>query len=115
MLQMNPRIESGFILDNRAHWFILQGLSRGDIGFVNIYAPNESSHRIRLWKALMTDLPNTCRWILAGDFNMVELRQDKISKCGRMLPLAERATFMAMKSHLQVSDNALSPSSQKFS
>jgi exonuclease III len=41
--------QSGSILDNRARWFILQGLSGGDIGFVNIYAPNESSHRIRLY------------------------------------------------------------------
>jgi hypothetical protein len=103
------------MLDNKVHWFILQGLPGGDIGFFNIYTPNESSHRIRLWEALMTDLPNTCRWTLVGDFNMVELRQDKTSKCGGMLPLAEPATFMAMKSHLQVSNNALSPSSQKFS
>jgi hypothetical protein len=107
--------QSGSLMGNRAQWFILQGLPGGDIGFVNLYAPNDSPARCRLWECLMIELPNTCRWIVAGDFNMVECRQDKTNQCGRMVPLTERVLFNAMKTHLQVSDNPRSPSSQKFS
>jgi hypothetical protein len=83
-------------------------------GLVNLYASNDSAARSRQWEALMIELPTTYKWILAIDFNMVEHRKDKTNQCGRMIPLAERVLFNAMKIHLQVGDNLCSPNSQKF-
>jgi hypothetical protein len=67
----------GSLFDNRVHCVILAGLPSGDLGITNIYAPNFSSQRCALWKAIAQELPTTCRWVLMGDFNMVEACSDK--------------------------------------
>jgi hypothetical protein len=53
----------------------------------------------------MLDLPTRCQWILAGDLNMVENRQDKTSPCGKLLPLQERFFFNDLKCQFGVEDN----------
>ena len=63
----------GVILDNRCHYFILSGLLAGDIGIVNVNAPNEPPLRCQLWEQMTLHLPSPCRWIIASDFNMVKL------------------------------------------
>jgi endonuclease/exonuclease/phosphatase family metal-dependent hydrolase len=78
---------------NRAHWIMLQELPGGDLGICNIYAPNNPQERCQLWEALIQELPATCRWILAGDFNMVLARQDKTNKCGCLLPQYELVIY----------------------
>lgn len=70
-------IDAGSVLVNRAQWVILRGIPGGDLGIINIYAPNDIVERCQLWETLIQELPTSCRWILAGDFNMVETRQDK--------------------------------------
>jgi hypothetical protein len=50
-----------------------------------------------------------------GDFNMVEIRLDKINQCGRIIPTVERIIFKTMKNHLQVSDSPRSLNSKKIS
>lgn len=106
---------SGAIQDNRAHWFVLQGLPGGDIGFANIHAPNDPLARCLLWEALARDLPCTCRWILMGDFNMVENKADKTRQCSSMISIRERILFDAMKSSLQLEDPPRSAASLRFS
>lgn len=106
---------SGSLLDNRVHWFVIQGLPGGDIGFANIYALNDSRTRCLLWEALARDLPRTCRWILMGDFNMVEHQADKTRQCISMIPRRERTLFDAMKMSLQVEDHPRSTASLRFS
>ncbi|KAG0558298.1 hypothetical protein KC19_10G017200, partial [Ceratodon purpureus] len=106
---------SGSCLDNRAHWFILQGIPGGDVGFVNIYVPNDSPTRCLLWETLARDLPPQSRWILLGDFNIVEHRADKTRQCPNMIPRRERILFEAMKSTLGVEDHPRSTTSLRFS
>lgn len=106
---------SGSILENRAHWIILDGLPGGQVGIVNIYAPNDSFSRCNLWDAMIRELPSGCRWILGGDFNMVESRNDKTNPCGRMVPATERALFLNLKQHLNIDDNLRSPGSLQYS
>lgn len=106
---------SGLLLDNQGHWFVLQGLPGGDIGFVNLYAPNESPARCLLLESLARDLSRTCRWLVMGDFNMVEHRADKTRQCPTMIPHRERLLFNAMKSALQVEDHPRSANSLRFS
>jgi hypothetical protein len=107
--------QSGVIMGNRVHWFVLSGLPCGDIGIVNLYAPNEHSLQVRLWESLTTLLPANCCWLITGDFNMVESRQDKTNPCGRLIPTGERLIFQAMERHLQVEKNLRSTSSSWFS
>ena len=71
-------------------WIILKGLSGGDLGLLNIYAPNDSSDRIPLWDSVRESLPQSCCWIFGGDFNMVESLADKSSSCTRIVCDSER-------------------------
>jgi hypothetical protein len=74
------------VLHNRVHWFILHGLLRDDVGFVNMYAPHDNGARCDSWNQMMLTLPNTCSWIMLGDFNIFEQCCDKTSSCGKMIP-----------------------------
>jgi hypothetical protein len=60
-------------------------------------------------------LPNVDRWVLLGDFNMVERRADKTNQCGKMLPQRERIVFEAMLNRLNVSELPRSQGSMTFS
>lgn len=108
-------LASGRILGNTAHWFILGNLRGGAIGFVNIYASNKYAERCMLWETLLSELPRTCRWILVGDFNVVESRSDKSTLCGRIMVGRERTLFLALLSSLGVVDYPRSAGSLLFS
>jgi hypothetical protein len=69
--------DQGLVLQNQVHWFIIRGIPGGDTGFLNLYASNNTSDRCLLWKKLILSLPDFCRWVVVGDFNMVEERTDK--------------------------------------
>lgn len=107
--------QSGTIMDNRVHWFILKGIAGGDIGIANVYAHNNVSDRCLLWERMILELPLVCRWIMAGDFNMVEARQDKTNPCGRLIAARERLMFNNLKTQLNVEDNPRFPGSLRYS
>ena len=103
--KLAPLVSSyGSILHNRAFWFRLKGLPGGDLGILNIYAPNDSRERTLLWQELSARLPSDCRWIVSGDFNMVESAQDKSTLCGKLIPQRERLVWEAFKASFQLSD-----------
>jgi len=52
---------------------------------------------------------------MAGNFNMVQARQDKTKPHGRLVPASEQALFMNLKRHLQVEDNLRLVNSLPFS
>lgn len=107
--------DSGSLFENRVHWFIMSGLPGGDLGIANIYAHNNSADRCSLWETMARELPTHCRWLLLGDFNMVEMRTDKNRPCASMISRRERELFDSMKRTLQVEDNPRIPGSLKFS
>ena len=75
--------ETGSILDNRAQYVILRGLTGGDTGFLNIYTLNESTMQIRLWKELLHHLPLNCCWIMCSastSSNNAKIRQTHVAK-----------------------------------
>ena len=92
----------GSIMNNRGFWFILGGIPGGDLGFLNIYAPNKPIHQCILWEFVLCDLPRHCKWILVGDFNMVEVRVDKSSHCSRIISKRERHLFNSLKEALGI-------------
>lgn len=94
----------GTILRNRAFWIRLSGLPGGDLGILNIYAPNDPRERTTLWQELTTSLPTDCRWLASGDFNMVENIQDKSSLCSKVMPMNERIVWEAFKASIHLKD-----------
>ncbi|KAG0504512.1 hypothetical protein KC19_N025700, partial [Ceratodon purpureus] len=106
---------SGSILENRVQWLILSGLPGGDLGIANIYAHNTSPERCTLWETMARDLPTHCRWLLLGDFNMVEARCDKNRPNASMIPRRERELFDALKCTLHVEDPPRTAGSLRYS
>jgi hypothetical protein len=102
-------------MDNRVFWLVLDNLPGGAIGIANIFEPNDSRSRCLLWEQMMLELPTRCRWIFAGDLNMVENRQDKTNPCGKLLPIQERTIFNTLKCHFGVEDTPRSPGSLLYS
>ncbi|KAG0595482.1 hypothetical protein M758_UG169900, partial [Ceratodon purpureus] len=112
--QRNIR-DSGSIHDNKVQWTILTGIPRDDIGFANVYAPNDSLSRCLLWEEIARTLSRTCRWILMGDYYMVEQRGDKSRHCHTLMPSRERVLFDVLKDTLQIEEHPRSSQSLKFS
>lgn len=95
---------SGSLFDGRVHWFIMAKVPGGDLGFINLYAPTHHHPRRILWETISREIPNSCRWIMLGDYNMVERRADKSSLCGKTMPAQERLLFNALKTSIQVEE-----------
>ena len=106
--------ETSTMLNNRAQYIVIRRLPSGDINFINVYAPNNSLDCIQLWKELMMVLPQNCRWLIAGDFNFVEPRQDKTNLWNRLLSLRERMIFGALKLIFNVNEPNRSTNSHRF-
>jgi hypothetical protein len=64
--------ENVILMEYKVRWVILKGLPSGDLGVVNIYAPNILRYKCFLWVEMIQKLLKGCRWILASDWNMVE-------------------------------------------
>lgn len=54
-----------------------QGGGERDLSVKCVYASNMSMERMALWDELEANDPMDCRWIVAGDFNMLEGREAK--------------------------------------
>jgi hypothetical protein len=82
---------------------------------INIYAQNDIHALAQLWGEIADAVPVNCRWIVAGDFNFVEYRNDKTNSYGRMVPLSERLVFNDLKQRLQINEPPRSADSLRFS
>ncbi len=75
------------------------------MGIFNIYiAPSEAMKRCVHWEHLKLVLPKHYKWIIGGDFNMVEKVEDKTSKCGKMISNCEKMAWEGLKTLLQVEE-----------
>jgi len=107
--------QTGSLFGGRVQWLILSGLPGGDIGFANVYAPTDPNPCKALWETLACELPSSCRWILLGDFNMVERRVDKSGASSRTLSAPERLLFNGLKDSLHISEVPLTLPNLSFS
>ena len=80
----------------------LEGIEGGNIGLACIYAPNISTERRHLWRDIMKLLPKDCDWILGGDFNLTERREDKSNDCRRGISDIEKLTWNGLFNGFQV-------------
>jgi exonuclease III len=90
---------------NLCQWVRFHNIPGGDFSIANIYAPHSNPlARAQLWQELTSKLDPNCRWILCGDWNMVEDSSDKSSTNGRILSGFEKTEFELLKAHLFVED-----------
>ena len=67
----------GIIVPGQAQYITLRLAPDLIIGIINVYAHNYSNSRVRLWNQIREfNLPEA-EWLIAGDFNMIELLEDK--------------------------------------
>lgn len=64
---------------------------------------------------MIRELPDTCRWILLGDFNMVERRSDKSSVNSRSILAQEKSVFTDLKDVLHVHEEPFTSPSLLYS
>lgn len=70
-------VASGTVPSDRAAWAHLDHPILGPIGILSIYTPNGSTKRRHFWHELVDTLDTQRRWIIGGDFNMVEASTDR--------------------------------------
>jgi exonuclease III len=108
-LLVNPNIKhlvhsQGSVGRNQAQWIRFSGHQDRDIGVLNVYAPHTAQERIRLWQELRRELPGDYKWVACGDWNFVEERADKSTRCGRILTGMELLDFNAFKAQFLLQD-----------
>lgn len=106
--------QSGSLFGGRVLYLILDRIPGGQLGFLNICVPNDPLARKILWETLARELPTTCRWIMIGDFNMVERLSDK-SNGGHSISAQIRLLFNGLKDILQVEEYPLTSPSLTYS
>lgn len=97
-------LSSGFSRCGRAQWIRLGGFPGGDVSVLNVYASTDSRERTELWTELLASLAKDCKWIMSGDWNLVERREDKSSTCGKLISPAERRAFENLTGSLNLED-----------
>ena len=92
----------GSLFNDRVVWIKLEGIEGGNIGLPCIYAPNISTERRHLWRDMMKLLPKDCDWILGGDFNLTERKEDKSNDCRRGISDIKKLTWNGLFNGFQV-------------
>lgn len=69
-------VSSGVIVEGCAQYLVLD-INGLKTGIINVYAPNDTGARARFWSAIADFQLPECHWIMAGDFNMTELSEDR--------------------------------------
>mgnify|MGYP000724650853 CR=1 FL=1 len=64
-------LDVGNLLLGRAQYVIINFHNK-KVGFLNLYAPNSSRERLKMWIELDSSLPIVDHWCIVGDFNMIE-------------------------------------------
>lgn len=64
--------QEGITRCGRAVWICLDHPDWGRLGLLGVYGPNTSEERTALWGALVHILDDSYRWIMQGDFNMID-------------------------------------------
>ena len=74
-------MDVGNLLLGRAQYVIMKFHNK-KVGFLNLYAPNSSRERLKMWIELDSSLPVVDHCCIAGDFNMIEDPDDRSGERG---------------------------------
>lgn len=58
-----------------------------------VYAPNEPHNRKRLWKELADNIDKKRKWVVVGDFNMVEDALDRKGGSRKVVTSGEKRVW----------------------
>jgi exonuclease III len=61
------------------------GLLCGNLRVINSYIVNNPTNKANLWELLKGEISRGGAWILCGDFNMVEQKEDKSSQYEKII------------------------------
>lgn len=59
---------------------MFNGVPCGDLGVINAYIVNNPTNKTNLWELLKGEISRRGAWMLCGDLNMVEQKEDKLSQ-----------------------------------
>lgn len=77
---------------------ILSGLEGGHLGILNVYALNMVGEKYVMWYEVIQSLPMDCKWIMTGDFSMVEnILNRSMSSCSQLMGLREELAWAYIK------------------
>ena len=99
-----PVTAHGSLYNHRIIWIKPEGIAGGSIGLACVYAPNILTERRHLWHIMMESLPRDCKWILGGDFNMMERQKNKSNDCGREINDLEKLIWKRFLNEIEVLD-----------
>ena len=74
-------LDVGNLLLGRAQYFIMEFHNK-KVGVLNLYAPNCSRERLKMWIELDSSLPVVDHWCVAGVFKMIKDPQDRSGEGG---------------------------------
>lgn len=110
---ISPRLfqyvtSKGVIQGAREIWVCVENTCFGKMGILGIYAPNSSGDRTKLWQELFHTLDTSYRWILCGDFNMIENSGDQRGGACSLVAGREKRAWRHLKRHLLLEDSFVS-------
>eukprot|EP00249_Psilotum_nudum_P003895 c17395_g1_i3 orf=13-273(+) len=66
------------------------------VTIINVYAPNNSREREELWRQI-DEMIDSGKYVIMGDFNMIEQEQDKRGGVSSTIQGTERASWEQVK------------------
>ena len=105
----------GALFEDRLVWIKLEGVEGGNIGLACVYAPNIPTKRRNMWHNMMDALRKDYEWVIGGDSNMTERRQDKSNDCGRAISEVEKLTWNGLLNAFQLNDPFIYQGGPRFS
>jgi hypothetical protein len=72
------------LIKNKMQLLRLKRLPCGDLGIINVYAPNNLIDRRNVWEAIKKEVSRDYFWLFCGDLNMVEGKDDTSSFYGNV-------------------------------
>ena len=97
-------VAKGILVDGRAQYIVLE-TNKQKIGILNVYAPYETKPRARFWEALTEAHLPEADWLVAGDFNITEVAEDRsVGYHNRNVGRRETAAWGRFTLHLGIHD-----------
>ena len=72
---------------------------------MNIYGPNYAPERKLIWSMIVGGIPKLDKWLLGGDYNMLESNVGKFFVCVRLLGEQKRCIWNVVKESQNVEDS----------
>ncbi len=76
---------------------MFNGVPCGDLGVINAYIVNNPTNKANLWELLKEEISRRGAWILCGDLNTVEQKEDKLSQYEKIIIEKKLISWDALK------------------